>query len=60
MFMNEISFFVKIFIFLYSKMENENEEIRLVGKRFLCHNCYTKFTKLVKPNEVSVNCKICL
>ena len=37
-------------------MENQNEEIRYVGKRFKCHNCNKKFTKLVRANEVSSEC----
>ena len=36
---------------------NNDEDIRFVGKRFRCTKCNEKFTKLVKPNEISSNCK---
>lgn len=36
-------------------MEDE-ENNRKLGKRFKCHNCLAKFTKLVKPSDDRANC----
>jgi len=38
--------------------KDDSEEIRFVGKRFKCHNCMIKFSKLVKLNEQSTTCSI--
>lgn len=34
------------------------EDLRYIRKRFRCHNCYTKFSKLVPFSEDRASCKV--